>query len=229
MNKNKKILFALILMIGVAIATGVLLYFYLMPKKTTVYVFNNSYSAGEEVTSDMFTTMEVDSTITVGGSETDTNNRFVTADNFKTVLNQGNYLKMNVSEGMPLTLSMLSVSGGTSVELSLGSGNVAVTINASESVGITSDVDVNSHINIYATGWDGTTGTTLIFQNMKVLAVGNDGDAISSITLEVTPEESLKLINAQNTCSLYFGVVDASRYQSVDDDLSYSQSYIEES
>ena len=223
MNKNKRMLLALVFVIVIAIAAGFLLWYYLNPQKTTIYTFNDNYEAGTLVTSDMLTSVRADSSIVVGGSNTDTNTRFVTGNTITDTLNAGNTLKMDVSDGMPLTYSMLSVSGGTSIEMSMDSENVAVTVLASEATGITSDVETNSHVNIYATGWDGSDGTTLIFQNVRVLAVNEDGGAVSSLTVELTVEQSLKLINAMNNSSLYFGIVDASGYQSIDDDTTFNR------
>lgn len=223
MNKNKRMLLALVFIVVIAIGAGFMLYFYLNPQKTTVYTFNDSYEAGTLVTSDMLTAVRVDSTITVAGGEADTNTRFVTGDTITSALNAGNTLRMDVSDGMPLTYSMLSVSGGTSIEMSMDSEHVAVTVLASEATGITMDVEANSHVNIYATGWDGADGTTLIFQNVRVLAVNSSQDAVTSITVEMTVEESLKLVNAMNTSTLYFGIVDASGYQSVEDDMTFNR------
>ena len=171
MNKNKKMLLALVLMFLLAIIAGFMLYFYLTPAKTTVYMFNDNYSAGTMVTDSMLTSVQVDSTITVGGSATGTNTRFVTGQDKDDILRASDTLRMDVSSGMPLTYSMLTTAGGSSIEMSMNSENVAVTIAANESTGITSDIQDNSHINVYATGWGGTTGTTLIFQNLRVLSI----------------------------------------------------------
>ena len=223
MNKNKRMLLALTLVIIIAVAAGFMLWYYLNPQKTTVYTFNDNYEAGTLVTSDMLTPVRVDSTITVAGSNTDTNTRFVTGNTITDTLNAGNSLRMDVSDGMPLTYSMLSVSGGTSIEMSMDSSSVAVTIPATEGSGITTDIEQNSRVNIYATGWDGADGTTLIFQNVRVLAVNSGSDAVTSIMVEMTVEESLKLVNAMSTCTLYYGIVDASGYQAVEDDMTFSR------
>ena len=58
---------------------------------------------------------------------------------------------------------------------------------------------------------------------MRVLSVSGDDGSISAATLEVTPKESLKLIEAANHSSLYFGLVNGSGYQATgEEDLTFT-------
>lgn len=86
---------------------------------------------------------------------------------------------------------------------------VAVTVPVTSVSGVTKDLKEGSRVNIYASDYssDGTGGTTLIFTNMRVLSVekDNDGD-LCAVTIEVSTEESLKLVEATTHSKLYFGL-----------------------
>lgn len=86
---------------------------------------------------------------------------------------------------------------------------VAVTVPVTSVSGATKDLKEGSRVNIYASDYssDGASGTTLIFTNMRVLSVekDNDGD-LYAVTIEVSTEESLKLVEATTHSKLYFGL-----------------------
>ena len=117
--KNKKIIMILLTALVIAVIGGIALYMYLVPQKTTVYVFNDNYQAGTALTEKMLTPVQADSKIVVAGKNSNTSSRFVTGADIKAVLNSGDSLRMDVAEGMPLTLSILSVTGGSSVEMNM--------------------------------------------------------------------------------------------------------------
>nr|WP_303183300.1 RcpC/CpaB family pilus assembly protein [Lachnoclostridium phocaeense] len=212
-SKNKKIIAILVAAILFAVAGGMALYLYLMPQKTTVYVFRDNYEAGTVLSEDMLTSIQCDSKIVTAGSNADTSSRFVTGADIETVLNTGDSLRMDVASGMPLTLSMLSVNGGSSVEMNMDPSKIAVTVPVNSISGVTDDLKEGSRVNIYAAGIE-TTGTTLLFQNMRVLSVAHDSNgALTSATIEVTVDESLKLIYAANYSSVYLGLVDSAGYE----------------
>mgnify|MGYP000619968106 len=76
-----------------------------------------------------------------------------------------------------------------------------------------------SHVNIYATGYQGTDGTTLLFQNVSVIAVEkNSAGVLTSATVEVNTDQSLKLIYAQNNSTLNLAVVDSAGYEYTEQD-----------
>lgn len=88
---------------------------------------------------------------------------------------------------------------------------VAVTVPVTSVSGATKDLKEGSRVNIYASDYSGggASGTTLtlIFTNMRVLSVekDNDGD-LRAVTIEVSTEESLKLVEATTHSKLYFGL-----------------------
>lgn len=149
---------------------------------------NTIGKAGTEVTSDMLSAVQCDSKIVTAGKKTDTSSRFVTGANLKAVLNSGDSLRMDVSEGMPLTLSMLSVNGGSTVEMNMDPTKVAVTVPVTNVSGVTNDLKEGSRVNIYAMGVD-TPGTTLLFQNMRVINTQKDNGTLSSATIEVDVDD----------------------------------------
>lgn len=83
---------------------------------------------------------------------------------------------------MPLTTGMLSVSGGSKVEMSMKSDAIAVTVPVNEYTGITNDLKEGARVNIYA-NLDSTVA--LIQQNKRVLEVfkSNDG-VITGVAVE---------------------------------------------
>ena len=76
------------------------------------------------------------------------------------------------------------------------------------------------HVNIYATGYQGTDGTNLLlFQNVNVIAVEkNSAGVLTSATVEVNTDQSLKLIYAQNNSTLNLAVVDSAGYEYTEQD-----------
>lgn len=219
MAKNRKYIWILVAAIVVAVIGGVSLYLFLVPQKTTVYVFNDNYKAGEALSEEMLTPIQADSKIVVAGKKADTSSRFITGTDISAVLNAGDSLRMDVSEGMPLTLSILSVTGGSTVEMNMDPSKVAVTIPVTNITGVTNDLKEGSRVNIYTTGGD-TMGTTLLFQNMRVLSVNRDSSGImNSATIEVTVDESLKLIYAANYSAIYLGLVDSTGYEFTEESM----------
>lgn len=221
-KKNKKLLIILIVAVIIAASGGAALYFYLVPQKVTMYVFKDNYKAGEVLSEEMLTPIQADSKIVVAGNTADTSSRFVTGDDITAVLQTGDSLRMDVSAGMPLTIALLSVNGGSSVEMNMDPSKVAVSIPISSTTGVTKDLKEGSRVNIYATGME-NGGTVLLFQNMRVLSVAKDSNGeLSSTTIEVDINQSLKLIYAANNTSLYLGLVDSAGYEFVDGEPSYT-------
>lgn len=224
MKKNKSRSIFIILAVGLllCIAAGAAVYMYLTPQKTVTYQFNDDYEAGTVITADMLTPVTVDANILSGAAKASTEDVFITNQTVGDALS--NALRMDVSDGMPLTRSMFSATGGTSVEMAMDSANVAVPIDVSSGSGVSEDIQKNTHVNLYATGWGGTSGTTLLFQDLTVLKTETDENGNTDmITVEVTPEQSLKLVNAISSCAIYIGIVDGSGYNLIEDDMSYVQ------
>lgn len=221
-RKDKKIIAVLIITILVAVISGAALYLYLSPQKTTIYVFKDNYSSGTVVTSEMLTAIQCDAQITVAGKNADASSRFVTGADLQTVLNTGDALRMDVVSGMPLTLSMLSVNGGSSVEMQMDPAKIAITVPVSNTTGVTSELKEGSRVNVYTSGID-ASGITLLFQNMRIISVNKSDGNLSSVTIECTADESLKLVYAATYSSIYLGLIDSSGYEYTQEETpSYS-------
>ena len=212
MTKNKKILIVSGAGLVSIILVIVCIFAFLSPQRTTIYTFKNAYSAGTQITSDMFTPIQVDSTIVVAGAKADMNKRFVTNKEFEEIIKRGDSLKMDVGEGTPLMLSFLSVTGGNAIEMSMKSSAIAVTVNVDNISGVTDELGAESRVHVYVSYR--ASRTTLLLENMRVLEVykNNDG-SLNSATLEVNNDQALKLIEAQNNGSLHLGLVNGSGYQ----------------
>jgi Flp pilus assembly protein CpaB len=166
----------------------------------------------------MLTSIQVDSTIAVAGRSDETATRFVTGSEISSILNSGDSLRIDVSSGTPLMLSMLSVNGGSSIEMTMDPTKIAVTVSVNDITGVTDELTAGARVNVYASGIN-ADGTTLIFQNMRVLSVKKDGSSLDAVTLEVTADESLKLIYATTYSSIYLGLVDSSGYQATNESM----------
>ena len=219
-SKNKKILRILLLALVVSIMFGVGLYMYLTPQRTTMYVFNGNYKTGDAVTMDILTPVQVDSKIIYSGQTRDASTELVTGENINEVLRSGQSLRMDVIQGLPLTISLLSDSGGSSVEMKMDPKSVAVTVPVTETTGVTNDLQTGSRVNIYTLRND---AVVMILQNMRVLSVNrDDGGAITGATIECTKDQSLKLVYASSNSTIYFGMVSGSNYEPTEgEDPSY--------
>ena len=229
MSKNKLITSLIIGAILFSSLAAFLIYHYMAPARSTIYMFNDSYSSGEQVTSDMLTPVQVDSQIVMAGKTTGVSSAFVTPSEYQDIIRSGDSLRMDVTEGMPLTTGMLSVSGGSKVEMSMKSDAIAVTVPVNEYTGITNDLKEGARVNIYA-NLDSTVA--LIQQNKRVLEVfkSNDG-VITGVAVEENIQESMELIYAVTNGSIYLGLVDSTGYQASEGAAAtyspYSESYSE--
>lgn len=214
MKRNMKIVIVLSVALVFAIAAGICIYGFLSPQRSTVYVFNGTYEAGTMLTADMLTPVQVDADIVVAGAKAPVGQRFVTSTDLPALLKMGDSLKTNVAEGAPLMLSLLSATGGNAIEMTMQSSAVAVTVNATPITGVTNDLEQGASVNVYVTYHTGST--SLLFEKMRVLAVHKEGSGgnLSGITLELTNEEAVKLINSSANGTLYFGLVNAGGYES---------------
>lgn len=210
-RKNKIItgVLAFSAILGVIIVVG--LYTYLSPKKTTIYAFKDNYKAGTEITEDMLTPIECDAKIVVGGSSKDTGTYFVTGKNIDDILKSGDSLRLDVSRNTPLVESLLSINGGSSIEMAMDPTKVAVSVPVTEITGVTKELQSGSRVNIYVTG---DKGTDCHFQNMKVLRTECDSnDELCSATIEVDNNQAQRLIDDINKYSIHLGLVDAAKYK----------------
>lgn len=220
MQKNKIIIGFSAASILLTVLVCYLIYSYMSPSRQTIYVFNDSYSSGTQVTADMLTPIQVDSTITVSGRKADVSEQFVTSSEYAEIIKSGDSLRMDVGEGMPLTMSMLSVIGGSSIEMNMKPSSIAVTVAVDNVTGISQDLKEGSRVNVYSTT---DTGVSLILQNMRVLTVNKPDGELSSVTIETDLQQSMQLIYYSIYGKIYLGLVDASGYQAAEDGiLSFS-------
>lgn len=224
--KNKKLLILLIAAIIVAVLAGFLTYRYLTPQKTTIYMFNSNYSAGDVVDMTKLQTVTVDATIMAGGRAESTDGRFVTGNDIGAVLGQTNVLRMDVAAGMPLTYSMLSVTGGSTVETYMDPTKIAVTVAVNGITGVTNDLKAGSRVNVYVSGIN-EDGITLFLQNMRIISANTTNGSLTSATFECDQNQALKLIYAATYSSIYLGLVDQNSYQYTEqDEPSYVPGYL---
>lgn len=208
--RNKKI----ILVIAAAILSCIIatygLYGILTPQRTTVYVFNADYPAGTLLTEKMLSPVEIDQSIVVGGTKMSAGDYFVTDSNYNNVITSAGVLRNDVHSGNALMTSLLTTTGGNSIEMTMKQNAVAVTIGANLVSAVTQELSSGSRVNVYASYND---STTLLLQNIRVLAVGRESGSINSVTLEVDIAQSLQLIHAYTYGSVHLGLVDATGYQ----------------
>lgn len=222
MQKNKIIIGFSVVSVILTVLVCYLIYSYMSPSRQTIYVFNESYSAGTQITADMLTPIQVDSTITVSGRKADVSEQFVTSYEYSEIISSGDSLRMDVGEGMPLTMSMLSVIGGSSIEMNMRPSSIAVTVGVDSITGISSDLKEGSRVNIYSTT---DTGVALILQNMRVLTVNRPDGELSSVTIETDLQQSMQLIYYSIYGRIYLGLVDASGYQASEGEIPTFSGY----
>ena len=212
MNKNKKIVIVLVIAILMALLAGYAIVSFLSPHRTTIYVFKTAYSIGTQITSDMLVPVQVDSSMVVAGRNTAVSEKFITSSDIRSLLESGDSLKVSVGEGTPLMRSLLSISGGNSIMMSMSPSSVAVTVNVDNITGITKELYSGAAVNVYVTSYSG--GTFLLFENMRVLDINRKTDgSLTSATLEVTNEEAVKLINSTKNGSIHLGLINPNGYQ----------------
>lgn len=211
MNKNKKIVAVLALAIVMAILAGAAVVSFLSPHRTTIYVFKAAYQIGTQITSDMLVPVQVDSSMLVAGRNANVNERFVTANEIRALLQSGDSLKVSVGEGTPLMKSLLSISGGNSIMMSMAPTAVAVSVNVDNVTGVTKELYPGASVNVFVTSYSG--GTFLLFENMRVLDVNRRSSGeLSSVTLEVSNTEAVKLINSMRNGAIQLGLINPTGY-----------------
>jgi len=216
MKKNSKILMVLAIALVFTIAAGITTFRILAPQRTTIYVFNQNFTAGTPLTPDMFTPIQVDSNIVVAGARAPISHRFITEAEFPTLMRANDSLRVDVGVGTPLIISLLSATGGNAIEMSMQATAIAVTVDVNPITGVTNDLTPGSSVNVYVTFHTG--GTRLLMERMRVLAVhrGGSGGSINGVTLELTNAEAISIIDATRNGSIYLGLVNAGGYQFVD-------------
>lgn len=214
--RNRKIIFVILAAILSCVIATYGVYSILTPQRTTIYTFNDDYSAGTLVTEKMLTPVEIDKNLIISSNRQSAGDYFVTASNYNSVITSAGVLRNDVHSGNALMTSMLTTTGGNSIEMTMKQNAVAVTIGANLVTAVTEEISSGSRVNVYASYDD---STTLLLQNIRVLAVGRESGSVNSVTLEVTLAESLQLVHAYTYGSIHLGLVDATGYQYSDSTL----------
>lgn len=218
MSKNKIITTLFACAVGFSLLGAYLVWQFLSPQRGTMYVFNGDYSTGEQIKAEMLVPVQADATVFAGGKKTSASAWFVTPAEYDEVIHSGQSLREDVTEGLPLMRKMLSVSGGTTIEMNMRSDATVVTVPVDRYSGVTNDLKAGARVNVSVTMGG---ATILIQQNKRVLEVFRDEGKIVGVALEQDVPESLELIYALNNGKIYFSLVDATGYQSVEGDDPY--------
>ena len=216
MKKNYKIILILVIAVIMAVLASLGIISYLSPKRATIYVFKSSYAIGTQITSDMLIPVQVDSSIVVAGRKANVSEQIVTSADIKDLLESGDSLKVSVGEGTPLMRSLLSIAGGNRIMMTMTPSKVAVTINVDNTTGVTQELYSGASVNVYVTAYSGST--FLLFEDMRVLDItrNKNNGSLSNVTLEVTNEQAVKLINSAKNGSIHLGLINESAYQFVE-------------
>ena len=210
--KNKKIISVIIIAVILCIVAGSGTYMVLSPQRETIYLFRKDCSAGTQITKDLLSPVEVDATIVEMGKAENIGSSFVTADEYTKILQNAGTLRYDVTQGMALLKSMLTTFGGSKVEMAMKPSSIAVTVPSDYLSAVTNELNIGSNVNVYASYDDGAK-TLLILQNIRVLTAPRVDGVLAGVTLEVTHEQSLKLIHAMNYAKITFGLVNGQGYQ----------------
>lgn len=219
--KSKKIITVLTIAVVLCIVAGAGTYMVLSPQRDTIYVFRQDCTAGTQITTELLYPVEVDATIIEMGEAADLNSRFVTAEEYTTILQDAGTLRYDVTQGTALMKSMLTTYGGSKVEMEMKPSSIAVTVPSDYLAAVTNELGGGSYVNVYASYDDGAK-TLLILQNIRVLTAPRVDGVLAGVTLEVTHEQSLKLIHAMSYAKITFGLVNGQGYQyTIEDQPAY--------
>lgn len=209
-KKDNKIVMTMVIAGILTILLCFGLFQFLMPQRTTVYVFKQSYNAGTALKEEMLSPMQVDSKIVLAGNRYDAGNQYVTPDQYQKILKKGDSLRVEVSKGMTLTTSMLTTAGGTSVEANMKKSSIAVTVPVTNTTGVTKEIKPGTYVNVYVST---EIGTSLLYEKMRVLEVYRSNGDLNGVSLETNQEQSMKLIYSAKYGEIHLGIVDGSGYQ----------------
>jgi Flp pilus assembly protein CpaB len=209
-HRNKKILAAMALAVLFAAVACFGAYRLLAPTRAAVFVFNNDYSAGTQVTRNMLSGIQVDAAIIDGGAKVSAGEYFVTGSSYNAVMQSAGILRTDVKKGSALMTSMLTSTGGNAIEMNMKPEAIAVTIAVTGITGVTNDLKNGSRVNVYASYG---AQTILLLQNIRVLRTTSRDGALGSATLETDHEQSLELIHASTYGFIHLGIVDMNGYR----------------
>lgn len=221
----KRLNVSFVILIVVAAIIGIGIYQYLVTQKTTIYLFKDNYQAGTKITEDILISMQIDSSVvnSVKSSKASGGAVYVTANNKKDVI--GTKLQRDVFKGTPFMSTLSDKIGGSPAEMRLADGMVGITIGVDNITGGTPLLQPDSRVNIYA-GFkieNNVYSEELLLQNVRVISVTytdleNDKTktpTISGVTVETTPQNSVKLAYALENGDVRLGIVKVSEYKDI--------------
>lgn len=146
--KSKKIITVLTIAVVLCIVAGAGTYMVLSPQRDTIYVFRQDCTAGTQITTELLYPVEVDATIIEMGEAADLNSRFVTAEEYTTILQDAGTLRYDVTQGTALMKSMLTTYGGSKVEMEMKPSSIAVTVPSDYLAAVTNELGGGSYVNV---------------------------------------------------------------------------------
>lgn len=225
MRKGQLLLLAFIGIFGALIAYFT--YDYLKGSKTKIYLFANDYEAGTVITQDMLVTLEVDATMVDNLAYSNAEAKYVTPNDLKQIVSAGDTLGADVFYGTPFMTTQTSTIGGSAVERRLGDYMTAITIPVNNISGVSPEISAGAKINIYSCyETENYEIEELLFQNVKILEVQATGDSssgynLSAITIELKPEDALKILHSINFRKIDITLLKSGKYNQLTDNSVY--------
>lgn len=220
MSTGKKLILFLIAIFGALIAY--LSYSYLSVQKTNIYLFKADYESGTKISKDMFVPLEVDASMVTDlayATQGSMDAKYVTANDLSLIIENGDYLGTDAFKGTPFMTTQTATIGGSTVERRLSDYKTAITIPVNNISGVSPEINAGARINIYASySTESFQVEELLFQNVKILdvqATGNkeDGYVLSAFTIEVDPQDAMKLLHAINNWKIDITLLKSGAYE----------------
>jgi len=223
-----------ILIFALAIIIGFSTFSYLQTTQVSALIFNDDFPSGTEITQDMFTQIPLGAEAVRLAEDINQEQVFVLSGDLSDFL--GARLRTDVLRGTLFQTNQAGTYGASSVELSLRENMVAITVPANSLTAGSPLISQGARVNIYGSFTTSTEaglerrGSLLLFQNVSVLDVVREPSAegetqkpeIRGVVLEVTPEQSSRLIFAAQFGSIQLALTKPGAYQNTGEIL-YTQ------
>lgn len=225
MKSGQRILLILIVVFG-----GVIAYFsysFLKSSKTEIYLFAQDYEAGTTITKEMLTTLTVDATLVDEVMTSSNEAKFVTTNDLSTVLQEGDTLVCDVYAGTPFMTTETTTLGGSVVERRLQDYKTALTLPVNNISGVSPQITAGAKINIYSSySTENYQVQELLLQNVKILDVQATGDdesgyELSAITIQVDPDQALRLLYAINFQKIDISLLKSGKYTPITENSTF--------
>lgn len=232
-SRTTKIYFTLLLLLSSLL--GWLAFQYLNTQRETVFLFADDYEEGTLISGDMLISSEMDSAVYSSAAVQGT--KYASIEDVRTMIANGDVLKVPVMGGTPMTVSQALSGGGSALENRLGKYMTSVELDPSLVSGLNVGIEIGSRINLISTfssetSADGvsTKYAEFAFQDLLVLDVRDDGaGTVLGVSVEVEPSESLRLIHSMNNEKLTAAILKRGSYVPVaGNGMSYAKKYTED-